>query len=313
MPRSGRRLTVNGMGKLRIAVALSGGGRTLENFFEKIAAGVLDAEITSVASSNSKAFGLQRAKRRNIPTSVFLRKQFSSDEAYSAAIIKFFNERPADLILLAGFMKLFHVPPEWTGRVMNIHPALIPAFCGRGLYGHHVHEAVIKKGVNVSGCTVHFVDNVYDHGQTIVQRVAPVKPGDTPDTLADRVFAEECAAYPEAVRLFQAGKITADPDFKRSENGWRLSDSQWKKIRPILPNEKNKREVFERLIWKLVTGKKPRKNDKAAARLKTWINMGAWLKAILALFSEINGTDYSASGDSIWDKSILDGSFSITM
>ena len=297
------------MGKIRIAVALSGGGRTLENFFEKIAAGELDAEITSVASSGSKAFGLERAKKRNVPTSVFIRKNFPDDSAYSAAIIKFFDERPSDLILLAGFLKLFHIPPEWTGRVMNIHPALIPAFCGHGLYGHHVHESVIKSGTRISGCTVHFVDNVYDHGQTIVQRVAPVKPDDTPDALADRVFAEECVAYPEAVRQFQTGRIKFDANFRRKENGWRLTDSQWKKIRPILPKEKKNRKHFERLIWKLATGKKPRKDDMASCRLDSWVFTGVWRNAVLALFSEINGIDYSASGGSIWDEAIFNGSF----
>ena len=110
-------------------------------------------------------------------------------------------------MVLAGFMCLIRIPDGFLGRVMNIHPALIPAFCGKGYYGHHVHEAVLEYGAKVSGCTVHFADNVYDHGPVIVQKTVPVLDGDTPDSLAARVFGKECEAYPEAIRLFGEGRL----------------------------------------------------------------------------------------------------------
>jgi len=110
-------------------------------------------------------------------------------------------------VCLAGFLQLLTIPEDFAGRVMNIHPALIPAFCGKGFYGHRVHEAVLEAGVKVSGCTVHFADNLYDHGPVIVQRTVPVRDGDTAEVLAARVFEQECEAYPEAIRLFAEGRL----------------------------------------------------------------------------------------------------------
>ena len=112
-----------------------------------------------------------------------------------------------DLVCLAGFLQLIEVPDDYAGRVMNIHPSLIPAFCGHGYYGHHVHEAVLAYGAKITGCTVHFADNQYDHGPIVLQRAVPVLDDDTPETLAARVFAAECEAYPEAIRLFGEGKL----------------------------------------------------------------------------------------------------------
>ena len=188
--------------KIHIAALLSGGGRTLENFFNCIDSGDLNAEITSVISSTPKAYGLKRAAKRNVPTAVFMRKNYSDDESYSRDIFAFLSERPCDLVCLAGFLKFLYIPPEWYGRVMNIHPALLPSFGGKGLYGDIVHKAVLDSGAKVSGCTVHFVDNKYDNGPIIIQRAVPVFYEDTPDALAARVFDEECIAYPEAIRLF---------------------------------------------------------------------------------------------------------------
>jgi phosphoribosylglycinamide formyltransferase-1 len=111
------------------------------------------------------------------------------------------------LVCLAGFLQLISIPEDFQGRVMNIHPALIPAFCGKGFYGHHVHEAVLAYGVKITGCTVHFCDNQYDHGPIILQRAVPVLDDDTPDSLAARVFQQECEAYPEAIRLFAEGRL----------------------------------------------------------------------------------------------------------
>jgi len=110
-------------------------------------------------------------------------------------------------VLLGGFLQLLKVPEDYRGRILNIHPSLIPAFCGKGFHGRHVHEAVLAAGVKVSGCTVHFVDDEYDHGPIVAQRAVSVLEDDTPQSLSERVFAQECELYPEAVRLFAAGRL----------------------------------------------------------------------------------------------------------
>ena len=111
---------------------------------------------------------------------------------------------------MGGFLKHVLIPPDFTNRVVNIHPALIPAFSGKGFFGHHVHHAVLAYGVKVSGCTVHFVDNEYDHGPILLQRVVPVEENDTPESLAKRVFDAECEAYPEALRLLASGEVRVE-------------------------------------------------------------------------------------------------------
>jgi len=192
---------------INMAVLLSGGGTTLQNFIDKIAEGRLDAKIQIVISSLSKAYGLVRAKNHGIPTAVVRRKDFAGWREMSDAITAELRKYPVDLVCMAGFMCRYLFPPEFQGRVMNIHPALIPAFCGEGLYGHFVHEAVLEYGAKVSGCTVHFADLEYDHGPIIVQKVVPVLDDDTPETLAKRVFEKECEAYPEAIQLFAEGRL----------------------------------------------------------------------------------------------------------
>ena len=187
---------------IRIAVLLSGGGTTLQNLLDRSADGRLRAQIVVVISNNADAFGLERARRANIPTIVVNRKEAGSREEFSRRIFAACREARTDLVCLGGFLQLIEVPNDFLGRTMNIHPALIPAFCGKGYYGHHVHEAVLAYGAKVSGCTVHFADNQYDHGPIILQRTVPVLDLDTPDTLAARVFEQECEAYPEAIRLF---------------------------------------------------------------------------------------------------------------
>jgi len=196
------------MKHLKLAVLLSGSGRTLENFFKEFEAGRLDAEVVVVGGSRADAYGLERARQRGVPTFVVESRDFKNDSAgFSRAIFEQLARHEFDLLLLAGFMCLITMPPELEGRAMNIHPALIPAFCGKGYYGHYVHEAVLRYGVKLTGCTVHFVDNMYDHGPIIVQKAVPVQNGDTPDSLAARVFEMECQAYPEAVRLFGEGRL----------------------------------------------------------------------------------------------------------
>jgi formyltetrahydrofolate-dependent phosphoribosylglycinamide formyltransferase len=195
------------MKPIKLAVLISGGGTTLQNFLDKIKTGELKASVEVVISSNAKAYGLQRAKAHNVPTHVVRRKDFKTLEEFSKANFDIIDRCGVDLVCLAGYLKLLRIPEKYDGRVMNIHPALLPSFCGAKFYGHVVHQAAIDYGVKVSGCTVHFVNNRYDNGPVIVQRTCPVLDSDTAETLAARVFGEECIAYPQAIRLFQTGRL----------------------------------------------------------------------------------------------------------
>ena len=191
----------------RLAVLISGGGTTLRNLLEKIRVGRLTVEVALVVSSNPTARGLQYAVEAGIPTAVFQVKDFCFQEEFSEAIFARCREAQFDLVVLAGFLKRLAIPDDFTSRVTNIHPGLIPAFCGKGFYGHHVHEAVLEYGAKLSGCTVHFADNQYDHGPVIFQRAVPVLDDDTPERLAARVFEAECKAYPEAIQLIAEGRV----------------------------------------------------------------------------------------------------------
>jgi formyltetrahydrofolate-dependent phosphoribosylglycinamide formyltransferase len=192
---------------LRLGVLISGGGSTLANFLEKIAAGELRAEIPLVIASRPDCGGISRALAAGIRCEVVDRRAYRSVAEFSQVIFDRCREARVDLVTLAGFLALIEVPDDFQFRVMNIHPALIPAFCGKGFYGHKVHAAVLERGVKVSGCTVHFADNRYDHGPIILQSCVPVGDGDTPDSLAARVFAAECQVYPEAIRLYSQGRL----------------------------------------------------------------------------------------------------------
>ncbi len=192
---------------LRLAVFISGGGTTLSNFLTQIANGTLPAEPVLVIASRSDCRGVARARDAGLRCEVVARRDFSSVESYSAAVFDLCRAARVDLVALSGFLTLIQIPDDFQFRVMNIHPALIPAFCGQGYYGHHVHEAVLQRGAKISGCTVHFADNHYDAGPIILQRCVPVQDDDTADALAARVFAAECETYPEAIRLFAAGRL----------------------------------------------------------------------------------------------------------
>lgn len=194
----------------RIAVLISGGGTTLRNLIEKIAAGRLPVEIAMVVASSPSAKGLQFAAEAGIPAEVIERKAFATQDDFSRAIFDRCRAVKADLVVMGGFLKRITIPADYANRVVNIHPALVPAFCGDGFYGHRVHEAVLEYGAKLSGCTVHFADNQYDHGPVILQRAVPVLDDDTPETLAARVFAAECEAYPEAIGLIAAGRVTVE-------------------------------------------------------------------------------------------------------
>lgn len=192
---------------LNLAVLISGSGTTLQNLIDKINDKTLNARIQIVISSSPDAYGIKRAEQNNIPVAIVQHKGYYNSEIFSNTIIKEIGKYPVDLIILAGFLHLFEIPDKYAGKAMNIHPGLIPAFCGKGYYGHHVHKAVIESGVKVSGCTVHFVDNEYDCGPIIIQRVVQVHEDDSPETLAQRVFKEECIAYTEAINLFAEGRL----------------------------------------------------------------------------------------------------------
>jgi phosphoribosylglycinamide formyltransferase 1 len=195
---------------IRAAVLLSGNGTTLQNLIDRIADCRLAARIVQVISNRSDAVGIDRAKRAGLPVEVVTRKSHPELAGFSTRVFDLCRASGADLVCLAGFLQLLEVPADFADRVVNIHPALLPAFGGKGMYGRHVHEAVLAAGVKVSGCTVHFVDQVYDHGPIILQKTVEVRDDDAPETLAARVFAAECEAYPEAIRLFAEGRLRLD-------------------------------------------------------------------------------------------------------
>ena len=192
---------------VRLAVLLSGSGTTLQNFIDRIADGRLTAEIVLVLASRADAGGLQRATAAGIPAVVVSRKNFGDVDTFNDALHAELARYAFDLIVLAGFLSPFQLRERYRERVLNIHPALIPAFCGVGFYGERVHRAVLESGVKVSGCTVHFADDQYDHGPIILQGVVPVLDDDTVAALAGRVHALEQELYPEAVRLWAAGRL----------------------------------------------------------------------------------------------------------
>jgi len=192
---------------LRLAVLISGGGRTLLNLHHRIVEGSLRAVIATVVSSRGDVAGVTRSRDAGLPTVVIERRGLSPD-AFQRQVAQAVSS--VDLVCMAGFLSMWRIPDEFFGKVINMHPALLPEFGGMGMYGRRVHEAVLAAGKKVSGCTVHFCDNEYDHGSIILQRTVPVLTEDTPETLAARVFEQECIAYPEAIQLFADGRILLD-------------------------------------------------------------------------------------------------------
>jgi formyltetrahydrofolate-dependent phosphoribosylglycinamide formyltransferase len=192
---------------LRLAVLLSGSGTTLQNLIEHVEAGTLDARIVVVLASRPDAYGLERATQHGLEAVCIPRRAYRDAEAYHRELHAALDRYAPDLIALAGYLHLFRLAPQYRGRVMNIHPSLLPAFCGQGCYGLRVHRAVLEYGVKLTGCTVHFADEAYDQGPIILQRAVPVLEDDTPQSLARRVFEEECQAYPAAIRLFAQGRL----------------------------------------------------------------------------------------------------------
>lgn len=191
----------------RLAVLISGGGRTLLNLHDHVRCGDPPAEIALVIAS-SECPGAARARERGLTVEVV------PGVIPAARLEALLNAHRVDWVLLAGYLKLLDIPRSYEGRVLNIHPALLPKFGGRGMYGRRVHEAVLAAGERESGCTVHFCDARFDTGPIVVQRRCPVLPQDTPETLAARVFGEECLAYPEALRMVLGGNVASTPASK---------------------------------------------------------------------------------------------------
>jgi phosphoribosylglycinamide formyltransferase-1 len=183
---------------MKMAVLLSGSGRTLDNFHERLATGAMQGSIEVVLSNLPDALGLTKARNYGYPA-------FHAKD--NGAINAILQEYGIELVLLAGYLKLYQPPAHLQRAVLNIHPSLIPSFCGAGMYGMRVHRAVKARGVKVTGCTVHFANEVYDEGPIVVQQCVAIDAADTPEDIAARVFAAECEAYPEAVNTVVARGI----------------------------------------------------------------------------------------------------------
>ena len=195
---------------LRIGVLLSGEGTSLENLFERIDAGEVPGRVVVVIASKQQAGGLERARRRGVPAIAVPRKQFPDARSFNDALHAELARHEIDLLALLGFLSLFELRGKFEGRAINVHPALIPAFCGTGYYGHRVHQAVLEAGVKQTGATVHFVDEHYDHGPIILQEAVAVRDDDTPDSLAARVQEAERRLVPKAIRLFAEGRLSTN-------------------------------------------------------------------------------------------------------
>lgn len=196
---------------LKIGVLVSGGGTNFQAIVDSIESGYIkDAEIVTLISSNPNAYALERAKKHNIEGVCIRKKDFENSSLYEKALIEHFESRGVGLVIMAGFMVV--IGPDFINafrnKIMNIHPSLIPSFCGNGFYGLKVHEAALKKGVKVTGATVHFVTEETDAGPIILQKAVYINDDDTPESLQKRVMEEaEWEIFPEAIRLFAEGKI----------------------------------------------------------------------------------------------------------
>ena len=196
----------------RIAVFLSGGGSNLQALIDGSKAGILSARIVWVVSSSAKAYGLTRAEKEGIEVFVFKPKKYPSPEAAAEDLLSKLQERKIDYIALAGYLKLLpsNIVAAYSKRIVNIHPALLPKYGGKGMYGHYVHEAVLTSGDKESGVTVHLVDEIFDHGKILDQVRVPVLPDDTPDSLAARVLEQEHKLYPRALNKLISGEHRAN-------------------------------------------------------------------------------------------------------
>ncbi len=199
---------------LRIGVMVSGGGTNLQAILDKITDGNLkNCVVVTVVSNNKNAYALERAKQNDIPSAVISRKAFADTKEYDKALIKHFTEFKCDLIVLAGFLSLIGEGfiKLFKNRIINIHPSLIPSFCGKGYYGIVPHQKALEYGVKVTGATVHFVEPEYDSGPVILQKAVAVEEGDTPESLQKRVMEQaEWEILPEAIRLISNNRLKVD-------------------------------------------------------------------------------------------------------
>jgi formyltetrahydrofolate-dependent phosphoribosylglycinamide formyltransferase len=193
---------------ITLGVLVSGSGSTLANLIDQIRADKLNARIGVVIGSKPDLLGVQRAADAKIAHAVVDHRQFPDCASFSNGVFNVLDGAGVDLVCLAGWLCLLEIPWRYESRIMNIHPALLPSFGGKGMFGRRVHQAVIDHGCKVSGCTVHFVNEEYDAGPIILQRACRVCEHDTPDTLARRVFEEEKIAYPQAIELFAQGRLS---------------------------------------------------------------------------------------------------------
>lgn len=189
----------------KLALFISGTGGNALNLLRACREGRVPARAVLGLASSSRAAGVERLRAEGLPVEVVPRPGFDSDRAFSEACLARAEASGAEVIALCGWLKLLVVPPSWEGRILNIHPGLLPDFGGPGMYGMNVHRAVLASGRPESGCTVHLVDNAYDHGRILAQARVPVRPGDAPEDLQKRVYAEEMALYPKALRDFLLG------------------------------------------------------------------------------------------------------------
>ncbi len=194
---------------IKLAVCVSGEGTTLQNLIDRIRSRRLKAEIVQVVASKPRIGAIARAEAAGIPLALAHYNARTKTE-FSTSVFEPIRHSQADLVILAGFLALVKIPPDYKGRVINVHPSLIPSFCGKGFYGSNVHKAVLEMGVKVSGCTIHFADDDYDNGPIITQRPVQVFDDDTLDTLAARVFKEECKALPDAITLYAEGRLKVE-------------------------------------------------------------------------------------------------------
>lgn len=195
---------------IRLGGLISGGGTTLLNLLDHIDADTLNAVVGCVICSNPNAAGIDRIRQRGLSVEVIRRKAFATAAEYSQAIFARLRAARVELACLAGFLQKIEIPTDYENRVINVHPALLPAFGGKGMYGHHVHQAVLAHGCKVSGCTVHFADNAYDNGPIIAQRCVPVEADDTAESLAARVMEAEREVYPTVVQAIAEGRVSVD-------------------------------------------------------------------------------------------------------
>ena len=202
------------MKPISIAVMVSGHGRgsNLQAIVDACGDGLVNGRVSVVIGVKDDVPAMGRARAAGVTSVEVKPKNFASDEEYGARILQVLTDYQVDLVCLAGYMRILplQVVSTYRNRIMNTHAALIPSFCGKGMYGEHVHQAVIDYGVKVSGCTVHFVDEQYDTGPIIIQKAVPVEEGDTPASLASRILAWEHKAYCEAVRLFAEGRLKVE-------------------------------------------------------------------------------------------------------